>query len=39
MSVSGSPTSLKESLAFLTRDGGVNTPDVVNNLDGMVSGF
>lgn len=27
------PTSLKTDLVFLTRDGCVNTPDMVNNLD------
>jgi hypothetical protein len=27
------PASLKADLVFLTRDGCVNTPDMVNNLD------
>ena len=27
------PTSVKADLVFLTRDGCVNTPDMVNNLD------
>jgi hypothetical protein len=32
-SVTDKPTSLKPDLMFLTRDGCVNTPDLVNNLD------
>jgi hypothetical protein len=32
-SLSDKPASLKDNLVFLTRDGCVNTPDMVNNLD------
>ena len=30
---SDEPASMKDTLVFLTRDGCVNTPDMVNNLD------
>ncbi len=33
MTMSDNPASLKADLVFLTRDGCVNTPDMVNNLD------
>ena len=33
MMVSDKPASVKNDLVFLTRDGCVNTPDMVNNLD------
>src|SRR3954467_4684587 len=33
MMVTDKPASVKGSLVFLTRDGCVNTPDMVNNLD------
>jgi hypothetical protein len=33
MTMSDKPASLKADLVFLTRDGCVNTPDMVNNLD------
>jgi len=33
MTMAETPTSLKNDLVFLTRDGCVNTPDMVNNLD------
>ena len=29
----GTPAAVKTDLTFLTRDGCVNTPDMVNNLD------
>ena len=33
MMMSGRPASVTSDLVFLTRDGCVNTPDMVNNLD------
>ncbi len=33
MTMTDKPASLKADLVFLTRDGCVNTPDMVNNLD------
>jgi hypothetical protein len=33
MSAGDKPVSVKADLVFLTRDGCVNTPDLVNNLD------
>jgi hypothetical protein len=33
MNVSDKPASVKADLVFLTRDGCVNTPDMVNSLD------
>jgi len=33
MTMIGKPMSVKDDLTFLTRDGCVNTPDMVNNLD------
>lgn len=33
MTMSDKPATLKADLVFLTRDGCVNTPDMVNNLD------
>ena len=33
LTVADAPSSLKADLTFLTRDGCVNTPDMVNNLD------
>src|SRR3954471_2060773 len=33
MAASDRPASVKSDLVFLTRDGCVNTPDMVNNLD------
>jgi hypothetical protein len=34
----GSPSTMKD-LTFLTRDGCVNTPDMVNNLDDALTGL
>ena len=33
MTVTDAPRTVKADLVFLTRDGCVNTPDMVNNLD------